>query len=213
MTKLLVIMFALVIVCFSLSADAYLIKVQCCAPDGTCDSMAGQLGGSEPEASFTPLGVAVNPEASYAVYQNNDPVNGALGHTQKFTTSPVAWYGTVIRRDGYSGPFDLRFFSTTTTSKLATGMWYLYKGIVPIRDGMAYGHYPICRGSFTTNVSTWASSSFGAVLNDGDQWTLTLAPGLLEPLPEPDTPEPSSILALCAGLSGLVCCRMKVRSC
>lgn len=207
MKRLLIVVLLFASLVFAQSANAYLIKVQCCSPTGTCGSVTGQMGGSEKAASFTPLGPEIVPEASYAIYKNNDPVNGALGHTLKFTTSPVAWYGTVIGRKGYSGSFDLRFFSTTTISKFAPGYWYLFKGIQPIHNGMVCANYGdlLDTGRFSIMESTWASSTFGAVLANGDQWTLTTSYGL------PLIPEPSSILAMFAGLSGLVFCRIKLR--
>ncbi|MEN6356767.1 MAG: PEP-CTERM sorting domain-containing protein [Armatimonadota bacterium] len=186
---------AMMVMVFAASANAYLIRAQGANATGGASSVAGSLGGSEATAAFTPLGAAVSAEATYAVFSNNDPVNGTLGHTLKFTTSPVAWYGTVVGRGGYTGDIYLRFFSTTTASKLAGGTWYLYKGIQTVVDGKVKAE-ALDSGKFATTESSWATSTFGSKFQSGDNWTLTQ--GI------PDVPEPGSMLAMMSGLVGLV---------
>jgi hypothetical protein len=190
---------AMMVMAFAASANAYLIRAQGANATGGASSVAGSLGGSEPSAAFTPLGAAVSAEATYAVFSGNDPLNGTQGHTLKFTTSPVAWYGIVLGRGGYSGDIYLRFFSTTTASKLApAGTWYLYQGIAQVSEGVVTNAAEVTlldSGEFSTTVSTYAGSTFGATLSSGDFWTLTQAT---------IAPEPGSIVAMLSGLVGLI---------
>lgn len=203
MKRLLIVVLLFASLVCAQSANAYLIKVQCCAPDGTAGSVTGSLRGSESSPVFTPLGAVIGPEAAYAIYENNDPNSSTLGHTLGFTTSPDAWYGIVFSRGGYEGLFDLRFCSTTTESKLATGTWYLYKGIQAVTNGRVSASAELLdSGSFTTSESTWATSTFGAILCDGDQWTLTTAP---------QVPEPASFVVILSAIGSLAGCKVYSR--
>lgn len=195
MKKLIIFLIAVVLMMsLALSASAYIIKMQGSAPGEVVTSSSSTGAISNESNAFTPLAPAVIPEAAYAVYEGNI-VGGALGHTLKMLDEPAAWYGTVLNRNGYAGQIEVRFFSTTTASKLATGTWYLYKGIAQISGDTITNAAELTlvdSGAFSTTQSSWAVSTFGGVFDDGDMWTLTQAA----------VPEPGSIAVLLSGLAG-----------
>jgi len=175
------------VMAFAAGANAFIIKISSASSDGAAMSYAGQV--SNEQNTFSPLLPAQGAEATYAVYEGNVP-GGALGHTVKIidNSGKYTYFGEVDARSGYNGSFDLRFFSTTSATKLAAGDWYLYKGhdlkTATLLD----------QATFKTAESTWATSTFGAVLANGDKWMLT----------NQAVPEPGSIVAILSGLAGLV---------
>lgn len=192
---------AMMVMGLGVAANAnYIIKADAVSSKG--DGFKSTLTWATGSAANTGYVQGLNPTPIVAGLSNNDPtldpkVAKNLVSAFKTKTEPLAWYGTIFGENGYSGDFNVKFYATTSTSYLPTGTWYLYKGIGTVVNGNMTGDVvEVAEGTFSTNVSSYALSTFGYKFANNDVFTLSTAKVAA-------VPEPGSIVAMLSGLVGL----------